>query len=318
MKAISTIRTLSTRTGYGSLPRPPLENRIRLYGLYKQATEGNVTGVMARPDGTTYEDENAKRKWDAWKEEEGISKTEAKRRYISFLIETMKLYASGTHEARELLSELEYLWDQIKDVDPNLNDSVHDISGISGTSPLSFLSPGFGMGSNSVSYSGSIGYDSFNESYLNQSINHHNRGGIRNEIRDVQLLKKEVNLALRRLNDEIITKNNGIYDENKNSSIFIVKFLNFFKINENNKFFKRFLIYTFKFSVKFIKKIIIDLILLILLINIIKFKNGLNLNMKNFKDLNNKNLFQKILIKLLNYSKLLELFNFNKISITID
>lgn len=84
--------------------------------MYKQATEGNVDGVMPRPVGFTLEDEGAKKKWDAWKREEGLSKTEAKRRYISYLIDTMKVYASGTLEARELLNELEYLWDQIKDL----------------------------------------------------------------------------------------------------------------------------------------------------------------------------------------------------------
>ena len=116
MKAISTIRALSSRSNYGSLPRPPADSRIKLYGLYKQATEGNVDGVMPRPVGFTLEDEGAKKKWDAWKREEGVSRTEAKRRYISYLIETMRIYASGTLEARELLSELEYLWDQIKDL----------------------------------------------------------------------------------------------------------------------------------------------------------------------------------------------------------
>lgn len=116
MKAISTIRALSSRSNYGSLPRPPADSRIKLYGLYKQATEGDVDGVMPRPVGFTLEDEGAKKKWDAWKQEQGVSRTEAKRRYISYLIETMRIYASGTLEARELLSELEYLWDQIKDL----------------------------------------------------------------------------------------------------------------------------------------------------------------------------------------------------------
>lgn len=71
---------------------------------------------MARPEGHTIEDEGAKKKWDAWKREEGLSKTEAKRQYILYLINTMRVYASGTSEARELLNELEYLWDQIKDL----------------------------------------------------------------------------------------------------------------------------------------------------------------------------------------------------------
>ncbi|KAH3661199.1 hypothetical protein OGAPHI_006606 [Ogataea philodendri] len=115
VKAIATIRTLSTRSPKSSLPRPPLSNRVKLYGLYKQATEGDVTGLMDRPIGSRPEDEAAKRKWDAWKQEEGVSRTEAKRQYISFLIETMRTHANESVEARELLSELEYLWDQVKD-----------------------------------------------------------------------------------------------------------------------------------------------------------------------------------------------------------
>ncbi|CAI5758702.1 unnamed protein product [Candida verbasci] len=136
VKAISTIRALSSRSNYGSLPRPPAENRIKLYGLYKQATEGNVDGIMPRPVGFTPEDEGAKKKWDAWKREEGLSKIEAKRKYISYLIETMRVYASGTLEARELLNELEYLWDQIKDIPILEEEEDHDI-------PLPSRSPSF-------------------------------------------------------------------------------------------------------------------------------------------------------------------------------
>lgn len=77
---------------------------------------------MARPEGHTIEDEGAKKKWDAWKREEGLSKTEAKRQYILYLINTMRVYASGTSEARELLGELEYLWDQIKDLEYSQED----------------------------------------------------------------------------------------------------------------------------------------------------------------------------------------------------
>ncbi|EMG50416.1 hypothetical protein G210_4538 [Candida maltosa Xu316] len=128
VKAISTIKALSSRSNYGSLPRPPAESRIKLYGLYKQATEGDVDGVMPRPVGFTPEDEGAKKKWDAWKREEGLGRTEAKKRYISYLIETMRVYASGTLEARELLNELEYLWEQIKDLPNNDDDDDNDFS----------------------------------------------------------------------------------------------------------------------------------------------------------------------------------------------
>lgn len=49
-------------------------------------------------------------KWDAWKANEGLSRTEAKRRYIEKLIETMHKYASTTTEAKELVEELEFVW----------------------------------------------------------------------------------------------------------------------------------------------------------------------------------------------------------------
>jgi len=51
---------------------------------------------------------------DAWHNHHGLSRTEAKRRYISTLIDTMHEYATTTPEARELVSELEFVWDQIK------------------------------------------------------------------------------------------------------------------------------------------------------------------------------------------------------------
>ena len=51
---------------------------------------------------------------DAWHNHHGLSRIEAKRRYISTLIETMHQYATTTPEARELVAELEFVWDQIK------------------------------------------------------------------------------------------------------------------------------------------------------------------------------------------------------------
>jgi hypothetical protein len=43
-----------------------------------------------------------------------MGRTEAKRRYIEALIGTMKEYASGTSESRELVGELEFVWGQIR------------------------------------------------------------------------------------------------------------------------------------------------------------------------------------------------------------
>lgn len=43
--ALNTVKRIP-RTGSA---RPPDADRLRLYGLYKQSTEGDVEGVMAKP-----------------------------------------------------------------------------------------------------------------------------------------------------------------------------------------------------------------------------------------------------------------------------
>ena len=88
--------------------------------------EGDVAVVAERPASSTLHpsdhEKKEQEKWDAWKFNEGVSRTEAKRRYIEKLIDTMHKYASTTPEARELVEELEFVWDQIK------NNSQHSSS----------------------------------------------------------------------------------------------------------------------------------------------------------------------------------------------
>ncbi|KAL2066617.1 hypothetical protein VTL71DRAFT_2688 [Oculimacula yallundae] len=114
--ALNTVKKIP-KTGAS---RPPPADRLRLYGLYKQAMEGDVDGVMERPisaDGGKEEPDEVRKdrdKYDAWDAQRGISRTEAKRRYIEALIETMHRYASTTADARALVDELEFVWDQIK------------------------------------------------------------------------------------------------------------------------------------------------------------------------------------------------------------
>ena len=74
---------------------------------------------------------------DAWRGVSGLSRTEAKRRYISTLIETMHKYASPSPDARELVSELEFVWDQVKSNVPSSSSSspLHTHGGV-GLVPL--------------------------------------------------------------------------------------------------------------------------------------------------------------------------------------
>ncbi|TGO56938.1 hypothetical protein BOTNAR_0212g00140 [Botryotinia narcissicola] len=147
--ALNTVKKIP-KTGAS---RPPPADRLRLYGLYKQAMEGDVDGVMMRPssrgegeDGEAgIQGEELKRerdKWDAWDAQRGVSRTEAKRRYIEALIDTMHKYASTTADARELVAELEFVWDQIKNKTPSSTGSSpgHRVPSYT-TQPRQFLEP---------------------------------------------------------------------------------------------------------------------------------------------------------------------------------
>ncbi|KAK4228369.1 putative fatty acid binding protein [Podospora fimiseda] len=127
--ALNTVKKIP-KTGAA---RPPPADRMRLYGLYKQAMEGDVDGVMERPTaattaGTAEDLAREQDKWDAWNSQKGLSRTEAKRRYVEALVETMHKYAS-TPNALELVSELEFVWNQVKS---NSSGSSEWSSGMSG------------------------------------------------------------------------------------------------------------------------------------------------------------------------------------------
>lgn len=70
-----------------SLPKDgpvQLDNSTKLecYGLYKQATEGDVTGTQ--PWAVQVE---ARAKWDAWNAVKGLSSDEAKAKYVAKVTE---------------------------------------------------------------------------------------------------------------------------------------------------------------------------------------------------------------------------------------
>lgn len=129
--ALNTVKKIP-KTGAA---RPPPSDRMRLYGLYKQAMEGDVDGVMERPSASSATGAGSgddivreQDKWDAWNSQKGISRTEAKRRYVEALIETMHKYAS-TPNALELVAELEFVWNQVKSNSPSAAGSSSEQSG---------------------------------------------------------------------------------------------------------------------------------------------------------------------------------------------
>ncbi|XP_043252754.1 putative acyl-CoA-binding protein [Colletes gigas] len=60
--------------------RPTDQEFLELYGLYKQATEGNVN--TSRPGMLELK---AKAKWDAWKSKEDMSQNDAKEAYVKLV-----------------------------------------------------------------------------------------------------------------------------------------------------------------------------------------------------------------------------------------
>lgn len=68
--------------------RPSNEELLQLYALYKQATEGDVTGE--RPGGFDFK---AIAKYDAWAEIKGKSKDQAMTDYISLVEKLHQQYA---------------------------------------------------------------------------------------------------------------------------------------------------------------------------------------------------------------------------------
>jgi len=66
--------------------RPANEQLLQLYALYKQATLGDAKG--SRPGML---DLVGRAKWDAWAARKGISRDEARRRYVSLVDELAKV-----------------------------------------------------------------------------------------------------------------------------------------------------------------------------------------------------------------------------------
>ncbi|XP_029942021.1 acyl-CoA-binding protein-like [Salarias fasciatus] len=66
------------------LKKPATAELSQLYGLYKQATEGDVS--TERPGILNF---TAVAKWDAWNSRKGLSQDKAKAEYVQ-LVETLK------------------------------------------------------------------------------------------------------------------------------------------------------------------------------------------------------------------------------------
>ncbi|SHO79017.1 Similar to S.cerevisiae protein ACB1 (Acyl-CoA-binding protein) [Malassezia sympodialis ATCC 42132] len=77
-KAVEIIRNLPKN----SPAKVTQAQQLRIYGLYKQATEGDVS--TSRPGMLDF---TGRAKWDAWNSEKGKSSEQAKKDYVDLFIE---------------------------------------------------------------------------------------------------------------------------------------------------------------------------------------------------------------------------------------
>lgn len=89
-KAVAIVRSLPPD---GSV-KPSQDQQLEFYGLFKQATEGDVKGD--RPGAFNFA---GKYKWDAWKKLEGMSQDDAKAKYVA-LLKGVSVSTNGEQRAR--------------------------------------------------------------------------------------------------------------------------------------------------------------------------------------------------------------------------
>ena len=76
---------VAAREVQGLPKRPDNDTLLRLYGLYKQATSGDVKG--SRPGML---DPVGRAKWDAWAARKGTAPDEARRLYVGLVDELLR------------------------------------------------------------------------------------------------------------------------------------------------------------------------------------------------------------------------------------
>lgn len=151
----------------------------------------------------------------------------------------MKTYATGSNDARELLSELEYLWDQIKDIDPT---------------PTPPMTPRVASHYNTSQYNGSM-YGS--TAYISGGGGYDD---LQSELRDVAIMKREVAMALRKVSLELEKVKKG-------------------KESKEWEGFKRMVRFLCNIIGGVLKRLLVDLMVVLMILKFIKFKQGLDLNL---------------------------------------
>lgn len=124
VEAVLVIKSLTDLSKKSNLPRPTIDDRLNLYGLYSQATKGDINSN--EPDGNRISEV---RKYNAWKAFKGLTRKEARRQYCKYLLDVLKNnYSQETYPiVSPLRDRLQEMWDMLENHNLSLSigESVH-------------------------------------------------------------------------------------------------------------------------------------------------------------------------------------------------
>lgn len=101
IQAVSTIKRLTELSKLNGIPRPSINDRLNLFGLYSQSTKGDVPNIFL-PNGDS---SNNYQKYSAWVKYKGLNKLQAREKYINYLIDVL----NRTYDINNMNSEVNSL-----------------------------------------------------------------------------------------------------------------------------------------------------------------------------------------------------------------
>lgn len=119
-QAVLTIKSLTDLSKSSSLPRPSINDRLTLYGLYNQATRGDPNSNELN---LTNNNPTELKKYNSWLKFKGLSKSQARKQYIKYLLEILQNnYSSKEFPAIiPLRNNLQESWDKLENLNLSLN-----------------------------------------------------------------------------------------------------------------------------------------------------------------------------------------------------
>lgn len=110
IQAVATIKSLTDLSKTTGLPRPSIEDRLNLYGLYNQATKGDIPSLNATKN--IGQSPSELKKFNVWLKFKGLTKHQARNQYIRYLLHILNTNYSNVDypDIAVLKSNLQTSW----------------------------------------------------------------------------------------------------------------------------------------------------------------------------------------------------------------